>query len=322
MTSTKIMPIKEIKLLARDLCFYVTGGADVAAADYAADDWLYPLDWDYQLRREADYFDPKDESGIPLRDYGGTLGRQYLISRIAGYGLGHWNRWRLLGSEASRAAFMQLCERFPKAAPGGRYEHRFAVAGMNVPWISCISQGEAASVFSRAYVQTGDPQWLVKAAAAVQPLLISVEDGGLQSRLPDGRPFVEEYPGTQYRHVLNGCLYALVGVSDVLRAAPVAAPEHQQLFDGIIDALAHNITVWDVDGWSTYDYPFTPGVARNSNTMTYQVLQSTLLHYLGTVSRRPELLAMAERWEAAAASRKARLRALAGKLRYRARTRW
>ena len=315
------MPIKEFKLLFRDIGFYISGRSDVTSAAWKVDPWLYPLDWKYQLDREADYFFPKDAVGIPLREYSGSLGRQYLISRIAAYALAHWNRWRTEGHASNRSEFLRTVEWFP-AAPGGRYEHQFPVAGMQSPWISCISQGEAASVFCRAFVETGKANYLSQAIAAIGPLMTPVEEGGLQSRLPDGRPFLEEYPKTAYRHVLNGCLYATVGIYDVMRATSGSNSSHTQLFHGLIDAIAENLSAWDTNGWSTYDYPFKTGVPRNANTMTYQVLQAVLLRYLGEATSDERLLATAFRWETSTSHLAKRLVALYRKVQYRISSRW
>jgi heparosan-N-sulfate-glucuronate 5-epimerase len=315
------MHIKEIKLLARDLLFFATGTADVAPADLSVDEWLYPLDWTYQLDREKDYFEPKDSVGIPLLTFRGTLGDQYLISRITGYALAHWNRWRMTGDSLNREGFLRTVEHFPVAS-AGRHAHNFPHAGMPTGWISCISQGEAASVFARAYVATGRREHIERALEAITPLTIPVDGGGLQSRLPDGRPFLEEYPGTIYRHVLNGCLYALLGIHDVIRASPEPKQEHQLLFRALVDSVGQNLPAWDIDGWSTYDYPFDTQPVRNANTMTYQVLQGTLLNYLGSVSGDKRLRAAGQRWLANSRRLPFRLRALRDKLRYRFAFKW
>ena len=67
------MPRKELGLVARDLGFYLTGRCDCTAADWTAENWLYPLDWGYQLDRPDQYFAPFDENGIPLREIPGAI---------------------------------------------------------------------------------------------------------------------------------------------------------------------------------------------------------------------------------------------------------
>jgi hypothetical protein len=316
------MPIKEWRLLARDMSFYFTGAADVSAADWYEDPWVYPAEWGYQLDREPEYFEPKDVAGIPLREFRAPIGVRYLPSRVAAYGIAHWNRWLRGRSEESQTEFRRVCGWLMSEHVEGRFEHDFPLAGMQAGWISCISQGEAASLLTRAYRVTGDDAYLQLAGRAVDWLMRPMESGGLCSRLPDGSTFLEEYPGTQYRHVLNGCLYAAVGISDLLRALPEERPEIRAFFVDLIDAIATNLRAWDVNGWSTYDYSVEEGVARNLNTMTYQLVQAILLRYLADMSGDGRLRQMSERWSASARHLPKRLGALRGKLAYRLQARW
>jgi heparosan-N-sulfate-glucuronate 5-epimerase len=316
------MARKEWRLILRDVSFYFTGNADVAAADWKRDPWLYPLDWTYQLDREADYFEPKDTLGIPLRRFAPPIGDRYLPSRVAGYGFAHWNRGSEPREVISRDRFMTVAHWFRDTHDEGRYFYDIRIAGKTEPWISCIAQGEAASILTRAHRLTNDSSFLAAAHTAVRWLLVAEKNGGLQSILPDGRPFLEEYPGTVYRHVLNGCLYAAVGIHDVIREDPVNSRELAQFFGQLVDAIAANLGHWDVSGWSTYDYLSATGAARNLNTMTYQLLQVFLLQYLADVSGNDALAAGAARWRRSANRLPMRLGALAGKLAYRLKSRW
>lgn len=314
------MSRKESSLILQDLAFYITGKADVALLPTHEDDWLYPADWEYQLTREQIHFAPKDERGIPIRRYP-ELGDQYLFSRIAAYALAHWNRLRRSADEDSRAKFMLTVDWLAEF-DDGRYEHQFAVADMPVGWISCISQGEVASALARAYLLTQDERYRTAAAQAIHWLMLPIDQGGLLGTLPDGKPFLEEYPGTKYRHVLNGCLYAMIGMHDFIRVAPSAAPV-TALFDQLVDAVGANIEQWDVSGWSRYDYPSNPPErVPNLNTMTYQILQLALLRHLGRVSGDIRLQTMADRWDRSARSIGPRLRAMAGKTAYRLSSGW
>jgi heparosan-N-sulfate-glucuronate 5-epimerase len=313
---------KEWRLLARDILFFIRGDADVAAADRTAHPWSYPADWSYQLDREAEYFAPKDSRGIPLRDFGPPLGARYLPSRIAAYGLGHWNRWLREKRTDNAEEFRRAADWFLNAHRDGRYEHDFAVAGLPSGWISCIAQGEAVSVLTRAFRQTQDVAYVDAARNAVAWLVRSEASGGLRSSLPDGSPFLEEYPGSQYRHVLNGCLYAAVGISDLLQIDDCADAELAEFFVALTSGIARNLHNWDVGGWSAYDYALQPGVARNLNTMTYQLLQVALLDYLADVSGDERLRDTSTRWRESAHQLRGRVRALGGKLTYRLRARW
>jgi hypothetical protein len=316
------MPIKEWRLLARDVSFYVSGKADVSFADWHAEPWYYPTEWQYQLDRESDYFSPKDATGIPLREFRAPIGVRYLPARVSAYGMAHWNRWLRDGSQNSLTEFDKVTSWLMSAHRDGRYEHDFALAGMPAGWISCISQGEAASLLVRAYRVTGNDKYLGAASRAIDWLMLPVAEGGLRGTLPDGSIFLEEYPGTKYRHVLNGCLYAAVGISDLLRVSPGERSDVRALFSDLMNTIAVNLEAWDVGGWSTYDYSPQKQTARNLNTMTYHLVQAVLLSYLADLTGDDRLRRVAERWSMSASRLPKRLGALGAKLTYRLRAGW
>jgi heparosan-N-sulfate-glucuronate 5-epimerase len=247
---------------------------------------------------------------------------RYLPSRIAAYALAHWNQWLIGGHLVNRAEFVRAANWMLLSPRNGRYEHDIAVAGISPPWISCIAQGEAASVLTRAHMLTGDNRYLRAADDAVRWLLVSEEDGGLQSRLPDGGVFLEEYPGSIYRHVLNGCLYAAVGVSDLSRVHNQENNDIRLFLRTLCLSIGSHLALWDVSGWSTYDYPSDKAKRRNLNTMTYHMLQIILLEYLADVTGDDSMRAMSERWAQSSRSLRARISALMAKARYRLAVRW
>jgi heparosan-N-sulfate-glucuronate 5-epimerase len=314
------MPRKEWRLLARDIAFFITGASDVREANWRADPWLYPADWSFQLDREAEYFEPKDAAGIPVRAFPEPIGTRYLPSRITGFALAHWNRWSATRSDDNRKPFLRMADWLMQSQRDGRYEHDIEILGMTTPWISCIAQGEAASVLTRAYRLTGSEEYLEKSRRAVEWLLIPEASGGLMSQLPDGSPFLEEYPATEYRHVLNGCLYAAVGLSDHVRVTSDARA--QDFFARLVDGIGRNLQAWDYRGWSTYDYPYEPGRPRNLNSMTYQVLQVVLLRYLAERAGNDRVREVAERWAESTRHFPKRVSALTGKLTFRFASGW
>jgi heparosan-N-sulfate-glucuronate 5-epimerase len=245
---------------------------------------------------------------------------RYLPSRIAAFGLANWNRYCLTGNAAGRDAFLKIANWFATAHHDGRYEHDIPIPQLASPWISCIAQGEAASVLTRAYRLVGDDAYLETARLVLRPMLETEAVGGVASTLPDGSPFVEEYPGSSIRHVLNGCLYAAIGMSDVCRAGDQRDDHVRTFLRALIAGIGANILAWDSEGWSTYD--LSTGSARNLNTMTYHRLQIVMLRYLGEVCDEPRLIAAAQRWERTADDPGRRIRALVGKVRYRIAARW
>lgn len=312
------IPRKEMSLLVRDLGFYLTGKADLCAADWQRDPKLYPIDCGYQLERADDYFAPYDPEGIPMRDLPGGLGLEYLPSRIAAYGFANWNRLRAFPDEDRyRDSFMKSANWFA-CQPSGRFEHHFPLVGLSPPWLSCIAQGEGISVLTRAYRETGLDLYASQACSAAEPFFVSAEQGGLLDHLPDGRPFLEEYPCTIYSHVLNGCLYAIVGMCDLVDAQLDRNDRVFNLCNDVIAAIEVNIGRWQIRNWTTYDFADAE-VSRtlNLSTMTYQTVHWILLDYIGQRRGRPLLVAAAQRWKNATESLSARLRALAGKVAFR-----
>lgn len=313
------MPRKELQLLWRDIRFMLTGDADVAEADWRGDARLYPLDWGYQLDRPEDYFSPQDETGLPMRELPAGLGTVYLPSRIAGFACGNWNRFCETGEAHYRDGFMLAADWFARQERGAFYQS-FDLIGIKAPWLTCINQGEGVSVLVRAARETGEAHYREQAVRAAEWLDLPMADGGLKDHLPGGKPFLEEYPGTIYRHVLNGCLYALVGLWDLVDAGLDTDGRYARLLNDVADGIEADLAAWQVGDWTTYSYrgyeqdATTPA---NPNTMTYQALQSILMGFLGAKLDRPILADAGRRWRRAQYSLLRRTGALAGKIRYR-----
>lgn len=312
------MPRKELGLVARDLRFYCTGRCDCTVADWTTENWLYPLDWSYQLDRPDEYFAPFDKNGIPLREIPGAIPITYLPSRIAAYGLANWNRAQ--NDAQARHRFLACANWFARQTDSA-FRHDFPLVTMPSGWLSCIAQGEGISVLVRAHRMTGAPHYADCANEAANWLDLSVAEGGLLDLLPDGRPFLEEYPCSQYRHVLNGCLYALVGLSDLVRSSLNQTARPEELLNAVMDAVETHIDRWDLSGWTTYDYQFETeqmaGQPANPNTLTYQTLHWILLEYLGRVHNRSAMVDRAAQWRNASESLLARITALICKVRFR-----
>jgi len=298
-----------------DLRLFVFGGRELCPVDVAADPWLYPVDLEFTLRCSRHYA-PQDADGIPMRRYP-RVGPQYNPTRIASYGLAHWNRFRQTGDESSRVLFLKTADWF-LSSPDALWRYRFDVRGVRAPWVSCMAQGEGISVLTRAYVLTGDVRYLDHAERATEPFHRPIEDGGVRSVLGNGDVFFEEYPETTPVHVLNGFLYSVIGLLDLRRAPRPSAA------DGLLavaeKTLAANVHRWDLGGWSAYDLENEGGAGpRNYCTVGYHRLHATQLAHVGRELGCAALCETAERWRAQAGSLPLRLRALAGKVRFRAR---
>jgi hypothetical protein len=316
--------LKEIKLVFQDILFFISGKADLAEEKLDNEKFLYPIDFSYQLKYKDDHFYPLDSSGVPMRELG-KLGRYYLFSRIAAYGLVNWNEYKKNFSLKEKQVFLDMATWVCNNSNDGCYRHTFDLAGMKSGWISCISQGELTSLLVRAYFETGEEKFYVAASNSIKSLFINIEDGGVKSYLPDGGSFFEEYPNTSIKHVLNGCLYALTGLIDFIYICKEEALKKEclSLSNEIIVTINSNIYNWNINGWSTYDFMIDENQRRNYNTITYHILHISFLKYILNYSfyynivNNDNIIKMIEIWSCSLQSQTKRLSALSNKIIYR-----
>jgi len=277
-----------------------------------SDDSLYPIDLDFTLADEGFYYAPKDEQGIPVKEYV-SVGSQYNPTRIAAYGLAHFNRYAASGLKESKRVFFKCADWFLSNTQA-RYEYHFDWVDLKAPWISCMAQGEAASVLVRAYRLSGKQFYLNHAEESLDPFFKVIEEGGVQSRLSDGSIFVEEYPSAKPTHVLNGFLYALIGLGEYADAT--GSQSHQELFDNLVRSLCKNIDIWCYARWSLYE---ERGKANGLNfcTPSYHNLQITQLKWLNKRVNNPDIQHVIETWEKGLNSFFMRFYALFGKVYFR-----
>jgi hypothetical protein len=160
--------------------------------------------------------------------------------------------------------------------------------GLEGRWLSAHAQGQAASVFTRAYRRTGDERWAEAASAAVEPLL--APEFGLVTTTADG-PVLEEAPSKPRSQILNGWITALWGLLDVSglgdRAAAAAVDEG-------VECLRMRIAFYDAGWWTLYSlYPHRiPDLAKP----VYHRFHATQAEVMARLTGHPELVAAAERW--------------------------
>lgn len=216
---------------------------------------------------------------------------------VAQAALGYWEL--LLAGEDARSSFLRLADWLAEHAapsPAGatwRIDRHQAKYGLRPGWISALGQGQAISVLLRAHATTGDGGYLRLAEAALEPLTRDVEDGGL-ARSVAGARVLEEYPTARPCAVLNGWIFAVLGVHEL---ANVTGDERAV---GLVDAGADGVVAllpsYDVGWWSLYSlYDHgRPDLAKPF----YQRLHPILLRALHLVRPEPRLARFADRWEA------------------------
>ncbi|MCD6461279.1 MAG: hypothetical protein J7L61_00860 [Thermoplasmata archaeon] len=171
-----------------------------------------------------------DERSVVLLEYPAeTLGPQYNPVAICCYALEEYNLllessgdhtpqgedehllrfisqadW-LVENALDRGDFTVWPYRFPWVAPGYICKS---------PWTSAMAQGLGLSVLIRAAEITGEKRYLNTAERAFRSFLYDVKEGGVVERDGKGDLWFEEYVCPRSARVLNGIMFALVGIHE------------------------------------------------------------------------------------------------------------
>ena len=118
-------------------------------------------------------------------------------------------------------------------------------------WISAMYQGQAISLYLRAYQLFNNEAYLRTAEKAFKSLYIDVDDGGVQRIDQAGNLWLEEYPTTPPSYVLNGFIYGFLGILDLYRVSK--NKEAKKMFDDCLKTVEENLSKYDKWYWSVYD---------------------------------------------------------------------
>lgn len=189
----------------------------------------------------------------------GTASTPWSLSpaALAQLSLGWWERM-IAGEPNLFPRFLETAELLRRAAQPNAdatlwaYEADLPKYGIRAPWYSAMAQGQIASVFARVACRTGSPADAELAIRAIKPLL-EPSELCLVVRTPEGL-VLEEAPSDHPSRILNGWIFALVGLRDVGEGLRDECAE--QAFDEGIATLERSLPLYDVGWWSRYSlYP-------------------------------------------------------------------
>jgi len=185
---------------------------------------------------------------------------------------------------------------------GWRYPVPVARYRVTPGWYSAMAQGLAISVLLRAHDLTGEQSYLDAAAGAEDLLLTPSRAGGCADYDEAGRPFLEECPTDPPCHILNGAVYALIGLRE--RQARTGGAAHMP----VARHLAAQLGRYDLGYWSRYDLRFTAPA-----TLAYHSLHISLLEAAGRLLANELFGRTAIRWRSYLRHPGHQLRAATGK---------
>ena len=111
-----------------------------------------------------------------------------------------------------------------------------------------MCQGEAASLFLRAYAVFYDEKYLRLAKSSLDFMLLSVEQGGTALYTEDGIVLLEY---TSLPDVLNGWVFAIFALFDARIA--LCDEKYSSALEKSLNALKANLSRFDNGYWSMYD---------------------------------------------------------------------
>ena len=208
---------------------------------------------------------PMDENGIAMWDYKGRMGhhKEYPPWVISFYALGMYNLYHDTLKEAYLKNFFKHADFIVK---GFIRRENYGIWPVKLAWISpgylCIPpfvsgmyQGLGISVMVRAWVLTEDGIYLDIAKDALLSFKVPVSNGGVLRIDKKGFWWYDEYACVRSANVLNGFLFALIGIYEYYDITK--DPNALFLFNQGIKKVKHCLDKYDLNllvfKWSRYD---------------------------------------------------------------------
>ncbi|MFH1559952.1 MAG: D-glucuronyl C5-epimerase family protein, partial [Chloroflexota bacterium] len=136
-------------------------------------------------------------------------------------------------------------------------DYNFTPFNLDIPWVSAMAQGQIISVLLRAYQLTADMGYYNDAEKALKAFRFPTVRGGVTWTDERGYAFYEEYPSQPPCHVLNGHIWAMLGLYDFYRVAD--SQEALELFDAGVATMKKYLPYYDTGYWSKHDLLRQPG---------------------------------------------------------------
>ncbi|MFC6619354.1 D-glucuronyl C5-epimerase family protein [Deinococcus radiophilus] len=231
---------------------------------------------------------------------------------VAQYGLSHYGRFLKTNNSLDRSKFLAhadalLTMQDQEGALRYPFAYRYyATKQMLEPgWVSGMAQGQAISVWVRAYKLTDDERYAAAAARALKFMKKPVEEGGTWASLKAISPRLaalgipDEYPNQPSTYTLNGALFAMLGLYDLSVTAPEATTRQdaQRMLDNSLEAMNHLLPLYDIGGFTSYDLAhITLKLEGPHVAPRYHAAHIYLLHALYEATGKGSLKLYETRW--------------------------
>ncbi|WP_135230517.1 D-glucuronyl C5-epimerase family protein [Deinococcus fonticola] len=286
---------------------YVTPGGHTWNGDYLGFSGQGVVErWDYISL---------DKEDIPVVKYKGVYYRN--PNTIAQNALKYYGRYLKDRQEVNKTTFLKHVDAmlaqqdgrgamvmpYPYKAPRNFTEYAKG-------WVSAMSQGQAMSVFARAYDLTKDEKYLTAGRKALAFLSLPVTRGGSVSSLGNIDPslgrylWFEEYPQdkeSKPSHVFNGHVFTVLGLYDWSQVDKTSTGRTaERLFRCGAYSLERALPYFELGGYSAYDLGhLTDGLVAPRIQLIqypYQTVHIYQLLALYSLTKKPVYLEWANRF--------------------------
>ena len=217
--------------------------------------------------------------------------------QIMNYAFGAYQFYKQTGNTKYKKVFFNYCDwlcnnQSNSALSEGAWLHKHTFNHRNTSqnWISGLAQGKGISLLLRAWKESGDNKYLHASESAFKSLTLKLCDNGLMAFVNDS-PFFEEYPSDPASNVLNGHIYALLGIRDLYLFTGNETAKHH--WENGIKALPEQLLLFDTGYWSLYELQGGISVA----SMFYHTFHITLIELLYRISGDPKLAIIRDRFQ-------------------------
>eukprot|EP00795_Rhopilema_esculentum_P007088 gene7088-12729_t len=164
-------------------------------------------------------------------------------------------------------------------------------------WHSSMGSGQAISLLCRVYAYTKEPKYLDAARRALKLFNTSVEDNGFVSTVFGGYKMFEEYPTKPSFHVLNGFIFSLIGLFDLIQTDPRNNVANEHFKQGL-DTLLFILPMYDNGQGTFYDlrHIAMPGVEPDRARWEYHAVHLGQLELMKRIVENPVFDKILRRW--------------------------
>jgi heparosan-N-sulfate-glucuronate 5-epimerase len=255
---------------------------------------------------KLNYSGPMDKDGVPLLDLSSVTtakGNGVVLSPVlvSQYALGLYSQYLAKKNQALLPKFLQmadwLCDQAELKVHAGK---QIALCHMDFgrgAVLSAMAQGQAISVWARAFQLTNKAIYSERAIQAYNLFQIPIESGGVVDRTP-GFPVLEEWV-VEPVHILNGHLFAFVGLHELLymlagTMSPVELAEVRDCYNVYLDSSIRLAAKIDMTFWTKYSLRDSP--VPNIASFFYHHLHVELMKGLHILTRNKEFAYYEKRW--------------------------